>query len=284
MSQTTIIRDLNYTDFEYQGYYKSPQLLTAHKKMWASVTGQEFWYSSAGRRVKGFMFQPKNPGKYPVIIYNRGGSKEFGKLEFRQLFLIMARFAAWGFVVLGTQYSGNDGSEGRDELGGMDLDDVLNLKDTLPDLTASADLEDIHILGFSRGGLMTYLALTKVNWIRTAHIFSGTTDLIASYANRPELKDFRRDMYDVDSQEENRRRSPRFSVEKMNKNTKIYLHHGTKDNRVKVTQLYRILPELTKYNLYFEASIYPADHSLAPFTLDIYKKTKARILNSSNHF
>ncbi len=37
-------------------------------------------YLSDGLKVKGFLSIPKGKGKYPIIIYNRGGNKNFGAI------------------------------------------------------------------------------------------------------------------------------------------------------------------------------------------------------------
>jgi dienelactone hydrolase len=70
-------------------------------------------------------------------------------------------------VVVGSQYRGAAGSEGKDEFGGADLNDVMNLLPLLEALP-NADPSRIGMAGFSRGALMTYLALTKTDRIKAA--------------------------------------------------------------------------------------------------------------------
>ncbi|MES1211213.1 MAG: CocE/NonD family hydrolase, partial [Acidobacteriota bacterium] len=123
----------------------------------SQVDCQRIKYMSDGLKVAGFLWKPKDTAgkKLPVLLFNRGGNRDFGKLTPWEG---LHRFAASGFVVIASQYRGNDGGEGREELGGADVRDVLNL---IP-LAASleyADLRNVFLYGVSRGGMMTYLAL-----------------------------------------------------------------------------------------------------------------------------
>ena len=88
-------------------------------------------YMSDGLKVTGFIYKPKDvTGKrLPAVIWNRGGVGEdtiISVENFPDLYE-MHRYASEGFVVLASQYRGYDGGEGKDEVGGADLDDVLNL-------------------------------------------------------------------------------------------------------------------------------------------------------------
>ena len=69
--------------------------------------------------------RPKKDGRYPVLIWNRGGSRDRGALDDLRAYLILASTAVWGYVVLATQYRGNMGGEGEEDWGGKDLDDSL---------------------------------------------------------------------------------------------------------------------------------------------------------------
>jgi dipeptidyl aminopeptidase/acylaminoacyl peptidase len=92
-----------------------------------------------------------------VIVFNRGGSGEDSKLRPNTQFGF-ERFVRAGYVVIGSQYRGNDGSEGADELGGSDVRDVLRLA-TIASELPFADTRNIYALGYSRGAMMTLSAL-----------------------------------------------------------------------------------------------------------------------------
>jgi hypothetical protein len=80
-------------------------------------------YLSDGLKVKGYMAQPKSAGKHPVIIWNRGGNREFSLVEPDKL----KPYARHGYIAVASQYRGNGGSEGHEEFGASDVNDVLNL-------------------------------------------------------------------------------------------------------------------------------------------------------------
>ena len=144
-------------------------------------------YYSDGLKITGYYAEPRYPGKYPAIIYNHGGVGPGGALDGTEL----APFAEAGFVVAASQYRGTLGSEGNDQLGGLDVHDVTNL---IP-LLKKRDLVDadrIAMFGASRGGMMTYLALKQqaaagTNDIKVAATVSGLTDLVLWAKEQPVL-------------------------------------------------------------------------------------------------
>jgi len=133
-------------------------------------------YLSDGLKVVGFIVRPNIQGKrYPVILYNRGGFGEMGKIDTWNL-LDFYRFASSGFTVLASQYRGNDGGEGRDEVGGADVNDVINLMSlaaTLP----YVDTNNVFLYGLSRGGMMTLLTLKRGIVVNAAAVLGAVFDL-----------------------------------------------------------------------------------------------------------
>lgn len=136
-------------------------------------------YRSDGLKVIGFLVRPRNPAstRFPVVIFNRGGFSDRGKIESFNL-VDFTRLAEDGFVVLASQYRGNDGGEGREELGGSDLDDVSNLLETAKSLPY-ADTKNVFMYGVSRGGMMTFLELKKNFPINAAAVVGAVYDLAA---------------------------------------------------------------------------------------------------------
>jgi dipeptidyl aminopeptidase/acylaminoacyl peptidase len=115
--------------------------------------------------------------RFPVIIFNRGGFLERGKIESFNL-VDFTGLAEQGFVVLASQYRGNDGGEGHEELGGADLDDVSNLLATARSLPY-ADTGNIFMYGVSRGGMMTFLEMKRNFPINAAAVVGAVYDLPA---------------------------------------------------------------------------------------------------------
>jgi dipeptidyl aminopeptidase/acylaminoacyl peptidase len=118
-------------------------------------------YVSDGLSVVGFIVKPQGSGdtRYPVIVYNRGGFRDIGKIDTWNL-LDFYGFASRGFVVLASQYRGTDGGEGRDEVGGADVADVMALSRVAASLPY-ADASNLFLYGLSRGGMMSFLALKR---------------------------------------------------------------------------------------------------------------------------
>lgn len=76
-------------------------------------------YASDRNRVVAYLLRPqtKQAGRRPAVIYNRGGNREFGALDMPDL-LDLTGLAAHGYVVIASQYRGNDGGTGKEEFGG----------------------------------------------------------------------------------------------------------------------------------------------------------------------
>ena len=74
------------------------------------VVVEKIIYSSDGLKITGYLAYPVLPDSLPVIIYNRGGNREFGALNPRKIAFILAKLASSGYVVIGSQYRGTDGN------------------------------------------------------------------------------------------------------------------------------------------------------------------------------
>ena len=134
-------------------------------------------YLSDGLKVVGFLVKPRDPQgrRYPVIIYNRGGLQDIGKIDVPNV-LDFFELAANGFVVLASQYRGNDGGEGLEEFGGADVGDVVTLV-SLASSLPYADAKNIFFYGLSRGGMMTFLALARGVTVNAAAVVGGIYDM-----------------------------------------------------------------------------------------------------------
>ena len=78
--------------------------------------------------------------------------------------------------MLASNYRGGGGSDGVDEWGGRDVDDVMNLIPLARDL-GYIDMANLFMIGMSRGGPMTYIALRRKFPANAAAVISGVTDL-----------------------------------------------------------------------------------------------------------
>jgi dipeptidyl aminopeptidase/acylaminoacyl peptidase len=215
-----------------------------------SVELRRITYLSDGLKVKGYLAAPKSGGRLPCVIYNRGGNREFGSWRDGPAAGLLGPVASWGYVVVASQYRGVSGGEGHEEFGGRDVDDVLNL---VPLLKAwpQADASRIGMYGWSRGGMMTYLALTRMTNIAAAVIGAGPTDQLQWPVRRPDMETnvFAEIIpgYATNRELALRARSALYWPEKLYKRTPILLLHGSADWRVDPTDSLRMATALLEH-------------------------------------
>jgi dipeptidyl aminopeptidase/acylaminoacyl peptidase len=192
-------------------------------------------YLSDGLKVKGIIALPNGPGPFPAIIFNRGGNREDGALTPSFFSALCAELVQAGYVVVGSDYRGNGGGEGREEFGGADIDDVMALIPLLRH-EPKVDGERIGVYGSSRGGLMTYELLARTTELKAAVVESGISDSFQTVKDRPAMEtNVYRQMipgFDQHRDEALRARSPVLWADKLSHTTPILVLHGTADWRV----------------------------------------------------
>ena len=232
-----------------------------------SINIYDITYLSDGLKVKGFMVTPKREGNYPCIIYNRGGNRDFGSLKIAHGVFILGQLAKEGYVVIASQYRGNGGGEGQEEFGGKDVNDVLNLVDVLVEVKG-ADTTNIGMYGWSRGGMMTYIALTKTNRIKAAAVGGAMADSFSSIADRPDMETgVYAELipnYEANKQAELEKRSAIKWADKFSKEVPILMLHGTSDWRVKPENSLNMALEFEKYRVPYRLIMFEGgDHGLS---------------------
>jgi dipeptidyl aminopeptidase/acylaminoacyl peptidase len=214
----------------------------------ARIDVERITYLSGGYKVKGYLIAPKRGEKLPCLIYNRGGIGDFAALTDLEAVLDLGTIASHGYVVVASQYRGNVGGEGKEEFGGADLEDVLSLFPLLESLPR-ADATRIGMYGRSRGGLMTYRALTRTDRVRAAIAVGGIADSFDVIAQRPEIERFYAERVPRWSEEREAALVARSAVrwpEKMSRKTPVLLLHGTADLGVPATQAMRLAESFLK--------------------------------------
>jgi len=237
-------------------------------------------YVSDGFHVPGLLIRPKAIGtrKWPAIIFNRGGNGDLGSirdngqpcvgmntscLDVADLYLI----AKAGFIVIASDYRYQSATLKRDEWGGVEIDDVLNLVPALKSLNF-VDPERIYMLGLSRGGTMTYLAIKRGVPIKAAAVIGGVTDVKAWVDSRPEMNlvngneyiDGFRNIwpgYEHRAEEEYRARSAVYWADQIN--VPVLILHSRTDRMVPVTQALRMAEALQEKNKTYALHIYERD-------------------------
>jgi dipeptidyl aminopeptidase/acylaminoacyl peptidase len=232
-------------------------------------------YSSDGLAVKGVLAQPRAPGRYPCLIYNRGGCRDDGAITAEDAAERLARIASWGYVVAASQYRGNACSQGAEQFGGTDVADVLNLIPLLERLPA-ADSARIGMWGWSRGGMMTYRALARTDRISAAITVSAFTDAFDYVERRPDME---REVfaqlvprYLENKPAELEARSALHWTGRLYERSPILLLHGGADWRVHPSQALRMAAALYEHKHPFRFVFFEgADHALTEFEEEMLK-------------
>jgi dipeptidyl aminopeptidase/acylaminoacyl peptidase len=254
---------------KYKGYTikneKGNQVFTEDYKYLDLVNIYGFNYkSNDSLKIRGFLIEPKAQGKYPVIIFNRGGNREAGTVNLDMLTDFLAKIADQGFIIIGSQLRASGRSEGKDEFGGKDIGDVLQLFDII-DHQENADPERIGMLGISRGSMTNFLVLKETDRIKANITIGGIADL--NQKDRPEMYQLYRELipdFDKNPKIELDKRSSLLAIPLIkNKNLKNFIIHGATDERVNVENAFSLFKTLKSNNFSTRLLIYEdANHGI----------------------
>lgn len=233
---------------DYDAIPKVEQYATADEYQLARADAKfrltQVSYASDGLTVFAYVYAPiaKPTHSLPVVVFNRGSYvwKQF----VGEYLTTFHRLASAGFLVVAPMYRGSGGSAGRDELGGADLDDLLNTTCLLQQLPI-ADRENVFLYGESRGGMMTYQAIREQYPMRAAAVYGGFADMAeltaptgkfakATLAIWPDYAEKRDEI--------NRRRSALEWPERFN--VPVLIMHGGSDGDVPPSQSLRLAAKL----------------------------------------
>ncbi|MEH7414636.1 prolyl oligopeptidase family serine peptidase [Neobacillus drentensis] len=191
-------------------------------------------YLSNGLKVKGMLAVPIHEGISDGFLYLRGGIKNVGKVRPSRI----AQFASEGFIVFAPFYRGNQGGEGNEDFAGKDKEDAFAAYEVLRSLPG---VKDIHIFGFSRGGVMALW--TGIRFPEAASIvtWGGLSDMDLTYRER---KDLRRMMKRVIGgtpdkyPERYKERTALYELDKME--APVLIIHGVQDQNVSIEHAHRL--------------------------------------------
>jgi len=210
-------------------------------------TFEQFTYESEGLTVGAYLYRPRKRGAslLPVIVYNRGSyTRPNG---FAGEMLVMAnRYGRAGFIVIAPHYRGSNGWQGRDEMGGADLADLMNIGPQVGRIDG-ADVSRVYLSGESRGGMMVYQALREQFPAKAAAVWGAFTDLGPLVApGSPQSKGAPQIWPDL---EQNRdaiveRRSAIRWADRIR--TPVLIMHGTADQDMPIEHSQRMAAELNR--------------------------------------
>ena len=251
---------------------KIVELNESQSKMAISGWGEEVFrnsvvekitYLSDGLKVKGYIAYPKDDSKkYPSIIWNRGGSLDSGAIDSFTARGVYGQLASWGYVVFASQYRGNAGSEGKEHLGGDDVNDILNLIPLAGEIP-QADKNTWGIEGWSRGGMMTYLTLIRNSNFKCA-VLSGAISNLKQYVNnQPEKKNFYKEIIGGKNFNDELDKRTIINFVKSLPNIPYLIMHGGSDNTVSPMQSVEIAKKMIEQKITCRLVIFEGgDHFL----------------------
>lgn len=229
-------------------------------KEYGYITQLNFYkilYKTDSSKVEGWMIEPKEQGKFPAIIFNRGGNRDFQKLTLDLLFFSTGALAKEGYMILASNY------RTADEYGGKDLDDVLGLIQVIDELP-NTDTTKIGMFGWSRGGMMTYMALKESNRIQTAVVGNSPTNLFSSIQYRPELEIEVLSKcipnYWKNKDIELKKRSAIFWADSLPKSSSLFIICGNQDKHVNYLESVTMADKLKEINYQYELKVFDTNH------------------------
>ncbi len=222
-------------------------------------------YKSDGLPVVAFIYRPSATGdKRPVIVYNRGSYVRQNAA--RELLVPFHRLADAGFVIVAPMYRGSEGAPGRDEMGGADLADLMNIRAVIASMPY-ADPASTFLYGESRGGMMVLQALRDGFSARAAAIVGVFSDLDQYLKEEPDAAALGPKIfpdYQANRAAIIERRSAVLWADRIT--TPLLIMHGADDTSVKPTHAMQLAAALHRSGKPYELVIAAgAKHVLQPF-------------------
>ncbi len=225
------------------------------------------WRSRDGRTIEGLLTYPANHAadrKYPLLLYIHGGPANVHTEQCTgapDKYPIQA-FASRGYAVLRVNPRGSSGY-GRefryaniDDWGFGDFEDQMAGVETVIRMGV-AHPDSLCVSGWSYGGFMTAMTVTRTGRFRAAVMGAGIADL-ASFTGTADIPSFIPDYFKGEPWERKEsyiRHSPVFHAGEVTTPTLIL--HGENDRRVPLSQGEEFHNALTRNGVPTELVVYP---------------------------
>ncbi|PNZ75372.1 dipeptidyl aminopeptidase [Mammaliicoccus stepanovicii] len=204
---------------------------------------EEVTYLVDGIKVRGFLMTPYSEVNR-IVVYLRGGKGQVGKVRPGRI----AQFKTDHTLLFAPYYRGSNGSEGRDEFGGKDLEDVTVGIQILKTLYPNVP---IHMIGFSRGGIQGLLTYQKVN-ATSFIIWGGVSDMLMMYDERIELRSMLRRMVGHPKKQRSEYEL-RNAIKDIHKDSPpILIIHGKEDKQVSINMALHLESHLKEEHVKYE--------------------------------
>ena len=230
----------------------------------ANFEFQKLTYVSDGLKVTAYLYKPRRTEgqKLPCVIFNRG-SVVRGDIA-PELVSFFHRRASEGFVILAPLLRQSDGGEGRDEVGGADMNDLMNIVPVAKAL-GFVDVDKLFMYGESRGGMMTYQAVRRKFPMRAAAVFGAFTNLQELVDEHPQqysptfFKQLWPD-YETRKNELFEMRSAILWADQLN--VPLLIMHGGDDKGLTPMQSLNMAQRLQKAGKVYELIVYAGDNHI----------------------
>lgn len=204
---------------------------------------------------------------YPCIIFNRGGNKEYSANKATDIAYLAESSEK---IVFASQYRGVSGGTGQDEFGGADLQDVIKLIDLCEEF-AFVDMEQLYMMGVSRGGMMTYMAMREDERIKKGVVVSGLADAFMSYDDREDMRLVFEELVGGTPEEipeQYEQRSATYWADELK--CPVLIIHSKQDERVSYEQVEKMIEGLEDAQMEYKLVTYEDNvHGLHPEDFEI---------------
>jgi len=230
------------------------------------------FYKSDDIIVQGYILKKKElTKKVPVIIYCRGGNRSYGEVSiksqiYRKEFISLVENEK--SIIFYPNYRGSSQSQGNDEFGGHDVNDIISLYPIISKYKY-CNKDKIALYGWSRGGTMAIKVSTMVDWITTIILGGTLFSMIKMMKERPEMAKLWLETFHL-TKNDFKERAPKYLINKIPKHIPILILHGSNDKRVSVEHCYLLGKKCQENNLLYKLIIFPnGDHGLTQYDDDV---------------
>lgn len=234
-------------------------------------------YKSEGLIIESYIGLPSNfdaKKKYPLIINNRGGNRDFGKFNVCGLVFGDSLFSLIGdSIIYSSEVRGTTGSEGRDEFGGSEIADIETSYRLLSQYKF-VDQKNKFMFGWSRGSITAFLSMKRGLRFNSVVVVGSVPDLEVGGEKRSGMEELYKELipdYLTNPKLALITRSANYWPEKIN--SPILIIHGEKDWRASVSGPIELSKKLKALDKPHKFILYPdSGHDISEHRVELKKE------------